>query len=119
MAFRDCQPELMPGAKNAVETCLAVRAGERVALIADAESSAVAASLTAALQKVQATTTELLLEDFGPRPMRGAPGPVLEALEKADVGILAMNPQPGELRREWPSCTWWSGGEFVTRTWSG
>ncbi len=87
----------MPGAKNAVETCLAVRAGERVALIADAESSAVAASLTAALQKVQATTTELLLEDFGPRPMRGAPGPVLEALEKADVGILAMNPQPGEL----------------------
>jgi len=97
MAFRDPQPELMPGAKNAVETCLAVRAGERVALIADAESSAVAASLTAALQKVQATTTELLLEDFGPRPMRGAPGPVLEALEKADVGILAMNPQPGEL----------------------
>ena len=97
MAFRDPQPELMPGAKNAVETCLAVRAGERVALIADAESSAVAASLAAALQKVQATTTELLLEDFGPRPMRGAPGPVLEALEKADVGILAMNPQPGEL----------------------
>ncbi len=87
----------MPGAKNAVETCLAVRAGEHVALIADAESGAVAASLAAALQNVQATTTELLLEDFGPRPLRGAPGPVLEALENADVGILAMNPQPGEL----------------------
>ena len=97
MAFRDCQPELLPGAKNAVETCLAVQAGEHVALIADGESSAVAASLAAALQNVQATTTELLLEDFGPRPLRGAPGPVLEALEKADVGILAMNPQPGEL----------------------
>ena len=80
-----------------METCLAVQAGEHVALIADAESSAVAASLAAALQNVQATTTELLLEDFGPRPLRGAPGPVLEALEKADVGILAMNPQPGEL----------------------
>lgn len=87
----------MPGAKNAVETCLAVRAGEHVALIADAESGAVAASLAAALQNVQATTTELLLEDFGPRPLRGAPRPVLEALENADVGILAMNPQPGEL----------------------
>src|SRR5258707_1392995 len=97
MAFRDCQPELMPGAKNAVETCLAVQAGEHVALIADVESSAVAASLAAALQNVQATTTELLLEDFAPRPLRGAPAPVLEALEKADVGILAMNPQPGEL----------------------
>jgi leucyl aminopeptidase (aminopeptidase T) len=87
----------MPGAKNAVETCLAVQTGEHVALIADRESSAVAASLAAALQNVQATTTELLLEDFAPRPLRGAPGPVLEALEKADVGILAMNPQPGEL----------------------
>jgi aminopeptidase len=97
MAFRDFQPELMPGAKNAVETCLAVQAGEHVALIADAESGTVAASLAAALRNVQASTTELLLEDFGARPLRGAPGPVLEALEKADVGILAMNPQPGEL----------------------
>jgi hypothetical protein len=77
MAFRDSQPELMPGAKNAVETCLAVRAGEHVALIADAESGAVAASLASALRNAQATTTELLLEDFGPRPLRVAPAPVL------------------------------------------
>src|SRR5258705_2709584 len=97
MAFGASQPELMPGAKNAVETCLAVQAGEHVALIADQTSSEVAASLAAALQNVHAVTTELLLEDLGPRPIRGAPKPVLDALEKADVGILAMNPQPGEL----------------------
>src|SRR6266566_7484541 len=97
MTFGPSQPELMPGAKNAVETCLAVRPGEHVALIADVVSSAVAASLSAAIKEVHAKTTELLLEDFRPRPMRGAPVPVLEALEKADVGILAMNPQPGEL----------------------
>ena len=40
MAFGSSQPELMPGAKNAVETCLAVQPGEHVALIADAASSA-------------------------------------------------------------------------------
>src|SRR5246127_1135727 len=97
MVLRDSQPELMPGAKNAVETCLAVQPSEHVALIADAESGAVAASLAAALQSVQATTTELLLEDFGPRPLRVAPAPVLEALERADVGILAVNALPGEL----------------------
>lgn len=97
MIFGNSKPELMPGAKNAVETCLAVRPSERVALIADDASSTVAASLSAALQEVHAETTELLLENFGPRPMRGAPAPVLEALEKADVGIMAMNPQPGEL----------------------
>src|SRR5215467_1959836 len=97
MTFGVPQTELMPGAKNAVETCLAVHRNERVALIADNASSAVAASLSEALREAHALTTELLLESFGPRPMRGAPAAVLEALEKADVGILAMNPQPGEL----------------------
>ena len=87
----------MPGAKNAVETCLGVRAGERVVLIADETSRAVAASLAAALEHVHAACTPLLLEDFGPRPMRAAPAPVLEALESADVGVMCMTPQPGEL----------------------
>jgi len=97
MSFGTPQPELLPGAKNAVDTCLAVQPEERVALIADQASSAVAASLCEALSQVHAHTTSLLLEDFGPRPMRGAPKPVLDVLEKVDVGILAMNPQPGEL----------------------
>jgi len=87
----------MAGAKNAVETCLAVRPEEHVALIADHASAAVAASLAAALNERKAAFTELLLEDLGPRPMSSAPKPVLDALESADVGILCMNPQPGEL----------------------
>ena len=97
MSFGPVQPELMPGAKNAVETCLAVRPGEHVALIADKASSTVAASLAAALAESKAACTGLLLEDFGPRPVKDAPKPVLDALETADVGILCMNPQPGEL----------------------
>lgn len=97
MPFGPVQAELMPGAKNAVETCLAVRPDEHVALIADEASCAVAASLAAALDAWQSPYTGLLLEDFGPRPMSGAPEPVLDALETADVGILCMNPQPGEL----------------------
>jgi len=87
----------MPGAKNAVEVCLGVRAGERVVVIADEVSRSVAASLEQALEKQGARFTGLLLEDFGPRPMTGAPEPVLEALEKTDVGVLCMTPQPGEL----------------------
>jgi len=97
MPFGPVQQELMPGAMNAVETCLAVRPEEHVALIADRASSAVAASLAAALRERNASFTGLLLEDLGPRPMRGAPKPLLDALETADVGILCMNPQPGEL----------------------
>ena len=87
----------MPGAKNAVEVCLGVRAGEKVVVIADEVSRGVAASLEQALEEQGARFTGLLLEDFGPRPMTGAPEPVLEALEKTDVGVLCMTPRPGEL----------------------
>ena len=87
----------MPGARNAVETCLSVRPGEHVALIADEASLAVAASIAAALDERKALCTGLLLEDFGPRPITVAPPDVLQALETADVGVLCMSPQPGEL----------------------
>jgi len=97
MDFGSPFPELMPGARNAVETCLAVRAGEHVALIADEASKAVAASIAAAIEEQRALYTGLLLEDFGPRPMNAAPADVLRALETADVGVMCMTPQPGEL----------------------
>src|SRR6202140_1373580 len=97
MKFGSPQPELMPGARNAVETCLGVRPGEHVALIADKTSCAVAASIALALEERRAKFTGVLLEDFGPRPFKEAPPDVLAALEKADVGVLCMNPQPGEL----------------------
>ncbi len=87
----------MPGARNAVETCLAVRPSEHVALIADEASRPVAASLAAALVERRARYTGLLLEACGPRPMPAAPPKILQALETADVGILCMTPQPGEL----------------------
>src|SRR5262249_1286652 len=97
MDFGASDPELMPGARNAVEPCLAVRAGEQVALIADDASRAVAASISAALDESKARCTGLLLEDFGSRLMAAAPGEVLNALETADVGVMCMTPQPGEL----------------------
>ena len=97
MYFGIASSELMPGAKNAVEVCLGVRAGEKVVVIADKVSRNVAASLEEALEEQGARFTGLLLEDFGPRPMVGAPEPVLEALEKTDVGVLCMTPQRGEL----------------------
>src|SRR6266481_1129026 len=90
MRFGSPQADLMPGARNAVETCLAVQPGERVALIADEASSAVAASIAAALEERHAAFTGFLLEDFGPRPMRAAPEDVLKALETDDVGILCV-----------------------------
>ena len=97
MSFGNVPTELMAGAKNAVEVCLDVQAGEKVLVIADEVSRSVAASLEKALENRRAHFTGLLLEDFASRPMSGAPEPILEALEKTDVGVLCMTPQPGEL----------------------
>lgn len=87
----------MAGARNAVDVCLGVKPGERVALIADEVSRSVAASIAQALEERSARTTGLLLEACAPRPLQDAPAQVLEALETADVGLLCMTPQPGEL----------------------
>ncbi|HEY2120166.1 MAG TPA: aminopeptidase [Candidatus Acidoferrum sp.] len=97
MHFGTAPPELMPGAKNAVDVCLDVSPNENVALIADELSRGVAASLELAIEQRGGKSIGMLLEDLSPRPMGEAPKPVLDALEKADVGILCMTPQPGEL----------------------
>lgn len=87
----------MPGACNAVETCLGVQAGENVVLIADEASRIVAASIAAAIDERHARCTGLLLETLGPRPMTAAPAEVLSALETADAGVMCVTPQAGEL----------------------
>ena len=66
--FGSAKSELMPGAKNAVETCLSVRAGESVALIADEVSKPVAASLAAALEQLRRELQLIFAGRFWPSP---------------------------------------------------
>jgi leucyl aminopeptidase (aminopeptidase T) len=95
--FGSPSADLRPGARNAVEVCLDIHAGERVALIADKASGEVAASIAAVLDEVGAPYEPLLIEDLVPRPMTAAPPAVLDALERADAGILCVQPEQGEL----------------------
>jgi leucyl aminopeptidase (aminopeptidase T) len=95
--FGPFSPELAPGARNAVEVCLAIQPGERVALVADEASREVAASLAAALAAVHAPAEHILIEQIAARPLAGAPPAILDALERADAGILCVHPLQGEL----------------------
>jgi aminopeptidase len=97
MTFGPSLPDLLPGARNAVETCLAIRKAEHVALIADEASRDVAASLEQALADAGADTHTLLIESLKKRPMTIAPPVLLDALGRADAGILCVQPQEGEL----------------------
>jgi leucyl aminopeptidase (aminopeptidase T) len=95
--FGSPSADLVPGARNAVEVCLGIRRGERVALIADKASGDVAASIAAVLDEVGARLDSVLIEDVATRPMTAAPPAVLDALEHADAGILCVQPERGEL----------------------
>jgi len=97
MYFGSFSDDLSPGAHNAVDVCLNVQPGERVALIADDTSHEVAASLEDALGRRGAHTLPLRIEAVASRPIRTAPPEVLNSLERADVGILCIQPQEGEL----------------------
>jgi aminopeptidase len=95
--FGAFSPDLAPGAHNAIEVCLAIQPGERVALIADEASREVAASLAAALEQVGAPIESILIEQIAARPLAEAPPAILSALERADAGILCVHPLQGEL----------------------
>lgn len=97
MIFGALLPDLLPGAHNAINTCLAVRRGERVALIADEASREVAAALEQALADAGANAECLLIESVAARPITSAPPEVLDPLERADAGILCVQPREGEL----------------------
>src|SRR6266481_7323045 len=94
MNFGPASPDLLPGAKNAVETCLSIKPGEKVALVADEPSRAVAASLAAAIENLHAPCTSLLLEDFAPRPPKSPPPPLLPTPPNPHLRTPPLNPPP-------------------------
>src|SRR5262249_55590760 len=85
MNFGPSSADLAPGARNAVDVCLAITPEDRVALIADEPSREVAASIAAALDRTGARWDGVLIEAVTTRPMTAAPAPILEALERADA----------------------------------
>jgi aminopeptidase len=95
--FGPAVPDLEPGARNAIDVCLAIQPGERVALVADETSAPVAASIAAAVDHAGGIWDGLVVERVAQRPMRAAPAAILGALERADAGILCVQPREGEL----------------------
>ena len=88
MTFGSGAADLLPGAHNAVNVCLAIRPGERVALVADEASRAVAASLEQALREAGADVQGLLIESIAKRPIVAAPEKVLTPVATVDAGMM-------------------------------
>ena len=89
--------DLVPGARNAIRTCLRVQPTERVVIVTDNETEEISASLADQVRELGAKVEVYVMEDYGPRPMLTLPPPIEAALERADVSIYAGQPKQGEL----------------------
>lgn len=91
-------PELVAGAHNAINTCLALKQNERITLISDQASLAIAAALLNEIKKVGSKYSVFILEDVAARPLKAMPQIVLDDLAKSQVSIFAAVTQSGELK---------------------
>jgi len=91
-------PELTPGARNAVSVCLRIQPHEKVTIITDQATREIAASIVHELERMGAPYRAWLLEDLSPRPLGDLPPEIAQDLETSQVSIFAVQAQTNELR---------------------
>jgi len=91
-------PQLTPGARNAVRVCLRIQPTEKVTVITDEVSLEIAAALVHALEAIGCTYLAWVLEDVATRPLTNLPKIIADDLETSQVSIFAVQAQTNELR---------------------
>jgi len=95
MAF---DPQLTPGARNAVRVCLRVLASEKVTVITDEVSLEIAAAIVHELEEIGCRYRTWVLEDVATRPITDLPLAIAKDLETSQVSIFAVQAQTNELK---------------------
>src|SRR5205814_2671876 len=90
-------PELIPGARNAIDVCLRLKPQERIAIITDTATREIAAALQREVERVGSDYSLFVLEHHAQRPLKFMPETILEDLALSQVSIFAAQTQPGEL----------------------
>ena len=91
-------PQLTPGARNAVRVCLRIEPTEKVTVITDEASLEIAAALVHELEPVGCAYRSWVLEDLAPRPLTDLPQAIAADLESSQVSIFAVQAQTNELK---------------------
>lgn len=91
-------PELSPGAYNAVNTCLRIQPSEKVTVITDVANREIAASIVKELSKVGSPFKSFVLEELADRPLTSLPKEIADDMETSNVSIFAVKVQQNELK---------------------
>jgi aminopeptidase len=90
-------PELTPGARNAVNVCLRIQGNEKVTVITDEATKEIAASIVRELEQLGSSYRAWVLEDLAPRPLHDLPQEIADDLQTSQVSIFAVQAQANEL----------------------
>src|SRR5213079_1560888 len=90
-------PELVPGARNAINVCLRLKPQERITIITDTATREIAAALQTEVERVGSDYSLIVLEDHARRPFKFMPEIILDDRVRSQVSIFAAQTQPGEL----------------------
>ncbi len=90
-------PELKPGAKNAIEVCLRVEKDQSIYILTDRKTLSVGRALEDAARNVSSNVVFHILEDHVERPAKALPDSLMLPLESTEICIYCVFPQQGEL----------------------
>lgn len=90
-------PDYIYGARNAINNCLKVQAGEVMTIVTDEETMEIGAALLSSAKEAGAVVTSYVIEDYTERPIKNMPFEILEAIGSCQVGIYAVQSQQGEM----------------------
>src|ERR1043166_4045370 len=93
----DIDPDLVPGARNAVRVCLRLKRDERITIITDEATRDIAAALQAEVEEVGSEHAVFVRENYAGRPLVAMPQVILDDLAQSQVSIFAAQSQRGEL----------------------
>src|SRR4029450_2676224 len=90
-------PELLPGARNAIDTCLRLKPQERITITPDTVPRGIAAALQSEVERVGSQYSLFVLEHHARRPLSYMPEIILDDLALSQVSICAAQGQAGGL----------------------
>ena len=93
----DIDPELTPGARNAIRICLRLKPEERITIITEEATLDIAAALQAEVEELGAEHAVFILEHYATRPLKAMPQIILDDLAQSQVSIFCAASQRGEL----------------------
>src|SRR5437879_12619069 len=84
-------PELVPGARNAIDVCLRLKAQERITMVTDTVTHEIAAALQREVERVGSDYSLFVLEHHARRPLKFMPEIIIGDMACSQVSLLAVH----------------------------